>query len=81
MTSTEVSEADLAYTHAHEALLTHADDDGLADGVTTLAEYRVAYESVRSELLDSYPQIEGPVIGDVLGEAAGDAWPSVIHQL
>ena len=81
MTTPEADRADLAYTQAHTSLLSYADNDGLADGVTTLAEYREKYEAVRTELLEDYPDLDGPLIGDLLGEAAGDAWPSVIHQL
>ena len=73
--------ADRAYAQAEQSLLTYADDAGLADGVTTLEQYRTAYESVRTELLEDFPEIEGPEIGDLLGEAAGVVWPSLIHQL
>lgn len=72
---------DLAYAQAEASLLSYADNDGLADGVTTLDEYRRAYEAVRTELLNDYPDLEGPVIGDLLSEAAAAVWPAVIDQL
>jgi predicted aconitase len=61
--------------------LTYADNDGLADRMTTLEEYRVAYEAVRTELLEAYPDLEGPTIGDLLGEAAGNVWPAIVGEL
>lgn len=73
--------ADAAYQQAHDSLLSYASDHDLKNGVATIAQYRTAYESVRTELLDAYPDIEGPTLGDLLGEAAGDAWPSVTHEL
>jgi hypothetical protein len=72
---------DIAYERAELALFAHAADDDLADGVHTLADYRIAYESVRTELLEQYPDLDGPEIGDLLGEAAGVVWPSIVHQL
>lgn len=73
--------AERAYAEAEGALLSHTDDAGLTDGVAALDEYRRAYEAVRAELLDAYPELEGPLIGDLLGEAAGNVWPSIIHDL
>lgn len=73
--------AERAYAHAATSLLSYADNDGLADGVTRLAEYRDAYEAVRAELLETYPDLEGPTIGDLLGEAAGVVWPAIVSEL
>lgn len=73
--------ADRAYAQAEASLLSYADNDGLADGVTTLEQYRRAYEAVRAELLEEYPDLEGPTIGDLLGEAAGAVWPALVHEL
>lgn len=72
---------DRAYVQAEESLLSYADNDGLADRVTTLDEYRRAYESVRAELLETYPDLEGPTIGNLLGEAATAVWPAIVHAL
>jgi hypothetical protein len=73
--------ADLAYAQAETSLLSYADDTVLADGVATVDDCRRAYEAVRAELLDDYPDLDGSTIGDVLGEAAGAVWPSIIHDL
>lgn len=72
---------DLAYAQAEASLLSYADNDGLVDGVTPLDEYRRAYEAVRTELLNDYPDLEGPTIGDLLGEAAGNVWPAIVREL
>jgi hypothetical protein len=69
--TTHSDAAERAYAHAEASLLTYADNDGLADGITTLEQYRHAYEAVRTEMLDAYPELEGPMSGDLLGEAAG----------
>jgi hypothetical protein len=81
--TTHSDSAERAYAHAHAetSLLSYADNDGLADRVTTLDEYRHAYEAVRTELLEAYPDLEGPTIGDLLGEAAGAVWPALAHDL
>ena len=78
---THSDSAERAYAHAETSLLSYADNDGLADRVTTLDEYRHAYEAVRTELLETYPDLEGPTIGDLLGEAAGAVWPALAHDL
>lgn len=81
MTFQTVQLADVAYSQAEQSLLMFADDQGLADGVTSLLDYVKAYEAVRTELLEEYPTLDGPLIGDLLGEAAASVWPSVVHQL
>ncbi len=73
--------AELAYAHAEQSLLSFADNEGLADGVTTRQQYIDAYEATRTELLETYPDLEGPHIGDLLGEAANAVWPHVAGQL
>lgn len=73
--------AELAYADAEASLLTYADDDCLADRIMTIDQYRRAYESVRTDLLENYPGLDGPRIGDLLGEAAGVVWPSIIRDL
>jgi hypothetical protein len=80
--TTDTSElAELAYAQAEQSLLSFADNNGLADGVTTRQQYIAAYEATRTELLEAYPTLEGPRIGDLLGEAANAAWPDVVDQL
>jgi hypothetical protein len=80
--TTHTSElAELAYAQAEQSLLSFADNNGLADGVTTRQQYIAAYEATRTELLQAYPTLEGPHIGDLLGEAANAAWPDVVDQL
>jgi predicted aconitase len=79
--TTQSDAAERAYAQAAASLLSWADNDGLADRVTTLEEYRTAYEAVRSELLEAYDELEGPTIGDLLGEAAGDVWPAIVSEL
>ena len=79
--TTHSDAAERAYAHAETSLLSYADNDGLADGVTKLEEYRDAYEAVRTEMLEAYPELEGPMIGDLLGEAAGVVWPAIVGDL
>ena len=74
-------QAEAIYAQASVSLLSHADDEAVRDGVATLVQCRTAYEAVRIELLEDFPDIEGPLIGDLLGEAAGHVWPSIIHDL
>jgi len=73
--------AERAYAQAENSLLSYADDSALADGVATLHQYRRGYESVRTELLEDYPDLEGPAIGDLLAEAAATVWPTVVDEL
>jgi len=73
--------AERAYTQAEDSLLSYADDNALADGIATIDQYRRGYESVRTELLTDYPELEGPAIGDLLAEAAHAVWPRVIDEL
>ena len=80
MTTEEIT-SEMAYTYAERALLSAADDECLADGLLTVADYRVIYEQVRSDLLDAFPRLDGPTIGDLLGEAAGAVWPTVYPEL
>jgi hypothetical protein len=79
--TTHADTAERAYAHAEASLLSYADNDGLVDRVTTLEEYRRAYEAVRTELLEAYPDLEGPTLGDLLGEAAGNVWPAIVGEL
>jgi hypothetical protein len=78
---TTIQMADLAYDQAEDSLLFYADDNALADDVATLDQYRRGYEAVRTELLECYPDLEGPVIGDLLGEAAAAVWPAIVDAL
>ena len=70
-----------ACADAEASLLAYASDAGLADATTTLPQYRRAYEAVRAELLEAYPDLQGPTIGDLLGEAARAVWPTIYDQL
>ena len=79
MTTNEMAER--AYAQAEDSLLSYADDSALADGVATLDQYRRGYEAVRTELLEDYPDLEGPAIGELLAEAAATVWPAVIDEL
>jgi hypothetical protein len=79
--TTQSDAAERVYAQAEASLLSHADNEGLADRVTTLEEYRNAYEAVRSELLEAYDDLEGPLIGDLLAEAAGNVWPAIVSEL
>lgn len=79
--TTHADLADRTYAQAEASLLSHADNGTLADRVTTLDEYRRAYECVRTEMLEAYPDLEGPTIGNLLGEAAAAVWPAIVHAL
>ena len=79
MTTNEMAER--AYAQAENSLWSYADDSALADGVATLDQYRRGYEAVPSELLEDYPDLEGPAICDLLAEAAAAVWPAVIDEL
>ena len=79
--TTHAQMADSAYALAEESLLSHADNRALADGVATVSDYQRAYEAVRTELLENYPELEGPEIGDLLAEAAAAVWPAVFAEL
>jgi hypothetical protein len=81
MTTDTSALAELAYAQAEQSLLSFADNDGLADGVTSRQQYISAYEATRTDLLHTYPTLEGPHIGDLLGEAANAAWPDVVDHL
>lgn len=79
MTTNEM--ADRAYDQAENSLLSYADNAALADGIATVDQYRRGYESVRTELLEDYPDLEGPAIGDLLAEAAAAVWPAIVDEL
>lgn len=79
--TTQNDMAERAYADAEASLLAHADNDALADAITTIDEYRRAYEAVRTELLEGYPELDGPAIGDLLGDAARAVWPAVVDAL
>ena len=79
--TTQSDAAERAYAQAETSLLSYADNDGLADGITTIHEYRNAYEAGRSELLEAYDELEGPAVGNLLAEAAGNVWPAIVSEL